>query len=141
MSHYIDSSALVASLVTEPHTPRVMKWLTAQPLGNVFISDWTHTEVASALSLKLRTGQLMPEQRSDALSTWKRLYSASLQTLAIVPQHFELATAFANQHQLGVRSGDALHLAIAASAGFRIVTLDKTMADAAPILGIPVEPL
>ena len=141
MSHYIDASALVAALVSEPHSQRARLWLEAQPAGQVFISDWTHTEVASALSQKLRSGQLTIDQRAEALTTWRRLHTASLQTLAIVPQHFELATAFANQHDTGLRAGDALHLAVAASAGFPIVTLDKTMADAAPILGIPVEPL
>lgn len=141
MTHYIDTSALVAVLVTEPHTPRVMAWLEKQPAGIAFISDWTHTEVASALSLKLRTAALTLDQRAAALAAWNRLHVASLQTLAVTPAHFEAAAHFAGQHQLGLRAGDALHLAIAASTGFRIVTLDRAMAEAAPLLGIPVEPL
>lgn len=141
MSCYLDTSALVATLVTEKHTDRVMAWFIRQPIGTLFISEWTIPEVASALSLKLRTGQLTIDQRAAALSTWSRLRGATLHTLGIASEHFEAAAGFANQYQLGVRGGDALHLAVAATSGFRLVTLDATMARAAPLLGVPVEPL
>jgi uncharacterized protein len=66
LSFYIDTSALVATLVVEPHTDRALAWLGAQQPGSVFISDWVHTEVASALSVKERTGQLSPGLRAAA---------------------------------------------------------------------------
>jgi predicted nucleic acid-binding protein len=141
LSHYIDTSAVVAMLVVEPHTPRVMAWLANRPPGTLFISEWTHTEVASALSLKLRTGALTLDVRANALATWNRLQVASLHTLGVTSAHFETAAHFANQHELGVRSGDALHLAVAAESGFTLVTLDILMANAAPRLGVPVESL
>nr|WP_294810246.1 hypothetical protein [uncultured Sphingomonas sp.] len=39
----------------------------------------------------------------------------------------------------GLRAGGALHLAIAQSGGLSLVTLDRTMADAALQLGIAIE--
>lgn len=141
MSYYIDTSAVVAALVVEPHTPRVMAWLAKQPTGTVFISEWTYPEVASALSLKLRTGGLTVERRAAAQAAWHQLRSASFHTLAVTPDHFAVATGYATQHDLNIRAGDALHLAVVAASGFKLVTLDATMAKAAPLLGIPVEPL
>ena len=93
------------------------------------------------MSVKLRTGQLTIDQRASALARYRQVLAASLHILGITPQHFARATQFATQHDLGVRAGDALHLAIAAASGFHLVTLDTTMAKAAPMLGVPVEPL
>lgn len=139
MSFYIDTSAIVATLVVEPHTPRAIAWLHSQAPGIACISDWTHTEVASALSLKLRTGELTPEQRATVRIAWEQLHTASLPTLAVTTAHFEAAGRFVGQHELGLRAGDALHLAIAHVGGMSLVTLDKRMADAALQLGVPVE--
>jgi predicted nucleic acid-binding protein len=141
LSHYIDTSAIVAGLTLEPHTPKTLAWLRAQPPGTVFISDWTHTEVASALSLKLRMGELTLELRAAAQAGWQQVHVASFPTLAVTPDHFEAAARFADRHELGLRAGDALHLAIAASCGHTIVTLDERMAAVAPQLGIPVATL
>lgn len=139
MTHYIDTSALVATVVQEAHTQRIRPWLLAQTPGTAFVSDWCHTEVASALALKLRTGALTQEQRAEARTAWERLHAASLPTLAVTSEHFETAAAFASQHDLGLRAGDALHLAIAREGGHTLVTLDTRMALAALELGIPVE--
>ena len=138
---YIDASAIVAAVTAEARSDAVWNWLDRQLPGSVFVSDWTDTEVASALSRKLRTGQLDLEQRAIARSLWRTLRRESLHILGITPEHFAEASAFATQNTLNIRAGDALHLAIAAASGFTLVTLDTTMAKAAPVLGIPVEPL
>ena len=138
MSYYIDTSAIVAALVVEQHTPLVMRWMAPQPIGIFFISDWTYPEIASALSLKLRTAQITLDKRAAALAAWQVMRTNSFNTLAVTAEHFALAATFVNQQNLGVRAGVALHLAVAAAAGFTLVTLDTTMAKAAPVLGIPV---
>jgi uncharacterized protein len=141
LSVYADTSALVPLLVTETHTPRVMTWLAKQAPGTIVISDWSHTEVASALSLKLRIGEITLPLRAAAFAAWTRLHTSSLPTLAVTSDHFEVAAGIAARHDLGMRAGDALHLAIALDGGHRLVTFDARMAAAAPVLGIPVEPL
>lgn len=141
MSFYIDTSALVSALTSEPATPRVNAWLRAQAPGTVFISEWTHTEIASALALKLRTREITLQIRADALATITELASSSLPTLAVTSEHFETAAGFAGQHVLGLRAGDSLHLAIAQAVGHTLVTLDTRMAEAALQFGIPVEPV
>lgn len=139
MSYYLDTSAVVAALVAEPHSPAILDWLAAMEPGTVFISDWSHTEVASALSLKVRTGALTLELRAAATSAWQTMHSHNFPTLAVLPEHFDVAANFASQPDLGLRAGDALHLAIAREGAHNLVTLDHAMADAALQLGVPVE--
>jgi predicted nucleic acid-binding protein len=138
---YLDTSAIIASLTLEPGSDRVISWMAEQPEGALHVSEWCDTEVSSALALKLRTGALSVEKRAEALAVWRGWRDRVLTLSPIAAGHFTAAAAFLDQHKLGLRAGDALHLAVAASAGLRIVTLDRTMASAALELGIPVEPI
>ncbi len=112
-----------------------------QAEGSLYVSEWCDTEVSSALALKLRTGALSVEKRAEALAMWRGWRDRVLTLSSVAPRHFTIAAGFLDQHKLGLRAGDALHLAVAASAGRRIATLDRTMASAALELGIPVEPI
>ena len=47
-----------------------------------------------------------------------------------------MAARFADQYALGLRAGDALHLAICADRGAIICTLDRRLAEAALALGV-----
>jgi predicted nucleic acid-binding protein len=51
---------------------------------------------------------------------------------------FETAAHFADRHDLGLRGGDALHMAVALLNGCALATLDRTMATAATACGVPV---
>lgn len=135
---YIDTSVIVAALTREGMTPRVQHWIEAQPEGELVISPWVVTEVSSALSVKVRTGALTIENRAEIMATWAELQSEIFVSVPVSGNHFDAAARFADQHDLGLRAGDGLHLAIASSAGHRLATLDKVMADAAPKLGVPV---
>lgn len=141
MSIYLDSSVIVALLVEEVSTSQLLDWLPQQQTGSLFVSEWTAPEVSSALSLKVRSKQISADRQVAAIAAWGKLRDMSFQTLAVLPEHFETAASFADRYDLGVRAGDALHLAIASAAGFSLMTLDKTMAAAAPLLGVPLEPL
>jgi predicted nucleic acid-binding protein len=50
--------------------------------------------------------------------------------------HFRAAAKFVDQHALGLRAGDALHLATAAEHGATVCTLDRCLAEAGPLLGV-----
>jgi uncharacterized protein len=51
--------------------------------------------------------------------------------------HFRAAAKFVDQHTLGLRAGDALHLATASEHGASVHTLDPRLAQAGPLLGEP----
>ena len=68
-----------------------------------------------------------------------RLFSGTFTVLPISDTHFREARGFLDQFVLGLRSGDALHLAIARGAGHTICTLDARMAEAGARLGLSME--
>ena len=136
MNTYLDTSVVVAALVPELGSGMVRAWLEDQPAGSLVVSDWVQTELSSALSLKLRTGQIDLGQRIAAMNLFHRLVVGHFQLAPVDPVHFRIAAAYADRHELGLRAPDALHLAVSADHGATLATLDRKMAMAGPALGL-----
>ena len=135
---YLDTSVLISALTREADTATTQDFLSHQDPEDLVISDWVVSEFSSALAIKLRTGQLNLDHRAAALSAFAGLVAETLLVLPVPRAAFHTAARFADQAALNLRAGDALHLAICAEHGANLCTLDRRLADAAPLLGVPV---
>ena len=136
---YCDTSLLITGLTVEPQSLRVQGWLASQPESRICISHWVVSEFSSALSIKLRRGEMPVGERERILANWRILQRDHLTMLTVSREAFDLAARFCDRHETGLRSGDALHLAVASLGGHALATLDKKMAEAAMNVGVAVE--
>jgi uncharacterized protein len=133
---YLDTSIIVAALTIETKSAQATRWLIARKPGDLLISPWVTTEFASALGIKRRQKSISDDDLATAASAFKKLMREYCEVAHITRSHFDAATAYLADHKLGLRSGDALHLAIAADNGATLATLDQRLFDAAQALGI-----
>jgi predicted nucleic acid-binding protein len=133
---YIHTSVLVAALTREAETARMQTWLSNQPAGVLAISDWVVTEFSAALSMKLRASDIDAEQRAGVLAAFAALRADSFNVLDVSRPTFRMAALLADQSRLGLRAGDALHLAVCAEHGAELCTLDRRLSAAGRSVGV-----
>lgn len=135
---YCDASFVVPVLATEMKSLFVERWFARQDGRSFAISAWVRTEVASALAMKMRQGIFTRANRDAALGTRTTWSEERFRTLSIDQAHFARAAELVDSPPCGLRSGDALHLAIVLDQGCELATFDHDLADAARALGVTV---
>jgi hypothetical protein len=125
---YLDTSVLVAALTNGPKTMPVQTWLAEQEAGDLAISEW--------VAIKLRSRRIDAAYRADALAAFARMREDDLTVLPVSALQFRTAARFADQHEGGLRAGDALHLAICADHGATLCTLDHRLGELGVALGV-----
>ena len=135
---YLDTSIIVALLAKEAPSNDIKVLLRNLGTQQPVISDWNITEFAAAISFKLKLGTIRADERFEILNDFQSWCDSIFQTVPVTTDDFNRAATFANQADLRLRGGDALHLSIAAGRSLSILTLDKRMVAVANTLGIGI---
>ena len=132
MSCYADTSVVLAAVLSESHSEPARALLASDE--QLVASEWLIAEIASALGIKGRRGELSRDQVATAQTLCRTVLSTGAIMLAVTSDDCRTATRFVEQTSL--RAPDALHLAIASKHDCRLWTLDTRMAEAGQALGL-----
>ena len=125
---YVDTSVIVALLTAESRTQDVTAWY-AGLSDTPTCSDWLLTEFSSALSIKLRTGQISAANAKRVRKEFGVLADGGLRIVPVSRSAFVRAAEMVKLHDHGLRAGDSLHLAVALELeASHMATLDRTLA-------------
>jgi len=136
---YLDTSVAVSLMVPEPGTADVKPWFAG--LSEIPVSgDWLLTEFNSAISIKVRSGELSEVNAKAVRKEFEMLAASGLRIVPVSRSAFRDAADLAKQHGHRLRAGDALHLAVAREIDAKsIATLDTVMSSNAKRLKMKVE--
>jgi uncharacterized protein len=133
---YLDTSFIAPYYVQEPSSEDVATVLGNLPPGQLAMSDWTGTEFASLLARRVRMAELGLEMARTIMTAFKE-DARAFQLLEPSRDDFTLASNLLLQDpSLGLRSPDALHLAVAYNRHLELYSLDRKLIQAAQAFGI-----
>ncbi len=137
---YLDTSVVLPLFVREPGSDAVRNWFEALPTDELTVSEWTRTEFVSAIGIRVRTGGLDRRVAQDIVRTFHQLADDSLLVLVPEREDFLLSSRYLERFELGLRAGDALHLAIALNHGaHKLYSLDQVLVKSAQRLKIKAQ--
>lgn len=133
---YLDTCVLVSLFHNDGGYGAAEHWLACNHEAALWISHWVLLEFASATALRSRRHQL----RGRATRIHGELEAFRRERLSLVEPSgadFEQACGWLVQGtDLGLRGGDALHLAVAHRHGLEMVSADQILVAAAAHLGV-----
>jgi uncharacterized protein len=133
---YLDTSFIAPIVLPEASSEVIEAFMCRRTPGEIVVSHWTRVEFAGLVSRRARMKELSNEQAMNALSVFEQLLADSILVIQPSLSDYNLAIELLNRHDSGLRSGDALHLAISQNRGAEFFTLDEKLIKAARTLGI-----
>lgn len=132
---FVDTSILVSYLCPEPLHARATRALNGA--SDRYITPLVQVELASALAIKIRTGQSDKASARAVLGQFRQLIDDNLLVLREVTvedykKAYDWLTTFSTQ----LRTVDAVHLACASTMHETLFTADQVLAQSAKMLGV-----
>jgi uncharacterized protein len=109
----IDTSVWVAMFCFESKAATLETWLSKQSLQTVCCSDWLHTELMSAFSIKFRRGEMNLNTLASLQGVADKLRSSGATWIIPIEADFQLASQLCAEPTTKLRAGDTLHIAVA----------------------------
>jgi hypothetical protein len=136
---YLDTNIVVALCAREQDSDRVEAALALieEPFAT---SEWTRVEFTSAIGIKVRNRELTEPLARRALAAYYQAFEPGIKVVTPSRDDYILAADYLQDLKSGLRSGDALHLAVAVNHKVsRLLTLDKVFVKAARGISLSVE--
>ena len=134
---YLDSCVLLSLFLADSGYGAAEQWLRRQGEAAILVSHWLLVEVAGVVSMCVRRGDLSAERAAAIHAEFECFRRERLQLLEPRANDFLQARAWLQDtNSPALRSGDALHLAIAQREQLTLVTADKALIQAAHQLGV-----
>jgi predicted nucleic acid-binding protein len=138
---YLDSSALAKVFLPEPRSEDIQTALRGRT--DLLISDLVITELVSSFARHRRDGRLTSQSAAELTQTlYESVESGDYNHLDLGPAiHREAERLLLALESIPLRASDALHLALAATAGAgTVLTFDAKLTAAARQVGLDVPP-
>lgn len=137
---YLDTSFIAPYYLNEASSEAVATTLDTIPTGQLAVSDWTLAEFASMLARRVRLEELAQQNAEETMRLFAQDAQETMLILEPVRADFTLARDLLLKNpDLGLRTPDALHLALAGNHQLSLYTLDKTLLRAARTLGLEAD--
>jgi uncharacterized protein len=133
---YLDTCIVLSLHVADVHTEAVTQSV-KRMRGPIAMSLWAQVEIASALGAAVRRRDISAKLASVAFEEMQA-FCAAAKALPVSPAALELATRSMLDFQLGLRAGDALHLALCKLNKASLMSTDTVLCVAARKLGVKV---
>ena len=137
MNLYFDASALVPMYVPEISSLVVHAFANAVT-EKIYISDLAAGELASAISRRVRMGELAAKIARERLALFDEWIASDTISLPLDTADIRRAIVMVRRFDLKLLMPDAIHAALCARHELRLVTLDERLAEAARELEIEV---
>ena len=88
------------------------------------------------MNFYIDTSVLLPCFYPDAISDAAQVASSVLASIPLTQAHYDLACDWLSSFATGLKTVDALHLAVAATEALTLIIADRTLADSAGQLAV-----
>lgn len=134
---YVDTCVVLSLFLNDAGFPAAEQWFLDQGHAPLWVSHWVLVEFAGVVSLCVRRGDLSGDRAGAVHAEFECFRRERLQLLEPRGTDFLLARQWLQEvGSLPLRSGDALHLAIASREQLILATADQAMIQAAAALGL-----
>ena len=135
---YVDTNVLLSIFCPDALTEAAFLWYRKAD-APVALSTWTATEFRANIGIRVRRTDLSRAAGLAAMHRFDAAIVANMRVLAPSAEHFDIANEWLANPDCALRSGDALHLAIATERRCsQLVTFDRSFGSAARKLKLPV---
>jgi predicted nucleic acid-binding protein len=136
VSHYLDTSVVVALLLHDMHSSKADAWLIrTKPI--LLVSDFCAVEFAAVVSRRVRMNGLTAEDADLALRRFDDWLSRPVQVIRCAPEQMATAGQIVRDFTTKLSAPDAIHLAITRHLGATLATFDDRLAVAARRHAVP----